>query len=333
MGGAGGAPVSPPIPPACEGDLCDSPLRIVRISENNPVCFVRASGKAVCIGGSFAGEPGPNDSLPHEQENVENAVAASGMLEQMCFLLATGEVSCRGWSHHGQLGLAVPISDASATPLLLPQVEGLVQLSSGHHHVCGRRGGGDVLCWGGPYSPSLGAPGVSQTQAPVAVQDLTDAIHVAASVESVCAVKSTGKVACWGWLPLGNGSDTPAEVEGIDGAVAIVSGWGTFCARLATGEVACFWIDGLDVTKVVGLTDAEQVVSTDHSSCARRTAGEVVCWTTGSLAKGDPPVTVNVSGVIDLAAGPSNVCALTASGKVLCWTGETAPQEVLGLYP
>ncbi|WP_437336338.1 RCC1 domain-containing protein [Sorangium sp. So ce394] len=320
--GAGGAPPDPTPAPSCSAAEC-----AVRIAEGAPKCAASASGKAFCWWDGFV--LGTRLAAPVELPGLDDIVAASGLLEAMCFLHAGGRVSCLGLSHYGQLGQAVPVGGSSAEPLELPGVEGIVQLSSGHHHVCGVLGSGKVVCWGGPSpAPVLGVEhvddvyGIGVTQVPVTVTGVDDAVQVAANIDHTCALRATGEVACWGWLTSGGEAVTAVGVEGVEGAVEISAGSAHDCARLASGEVLC-WSnryqrdDGArGPQQVPGLDDAIQVSAGYNRTCALRQGGRVVCWWASANATLSE---IDIGEAVHVSVGYEEACAALASGEIACW--------------
>ncbi|AGP34141.1 hypothetical protein BE04_29355 [Sorangium cellulosum] len=316
--GSGGAPPDPVPAPSCTAAEC-----AVSVAAGAPKCAVAASGKVFCWWGGVMLEERLTGG-PVERPGLGDIVAASGLAEQMCFLHATRRVSCQGFSHEGQLGQAVPVGASSAEPLMLRDVKDVVQLSSGHHHVCGVRSLGKVICWGGPSpAPVLGVEGVGQTQAPIAVTGLDDAVQVAASVDHTCALRATGEVACWGWLTTGGEAVTAVKVEGVEGAVEITAGWTHDCARLASGKVVCWGGDtqGDDGARepihVLGVDDAIQVSAGYNRTCAVRQGGRLVCWDASSTAT---PQEIDTGEVVHVSVGYDETCAALASGEIACWS-------------
>ena len=113
------------------------------------------------------------------------------------------------------------------------------------------RESGSVLCWGENENGQLGNGefgGNVYSTVPVEVEDITDAVAIAAGWEHTCAVHSTGEISCWGddsRGELGNGqvvdsSPLPVKVVDIDDAVAITAGHWHTCAVHITGSISCW---------------------------------------------------------------------------------------------
>ncbi|XXX80676.1 hypothetical protein WMF30_18125 [Sorangium sp. So ce134] len=310
--------------PSCSAADC-----AVRIAEGSPKCAVSASGKVFCWwGGALLTE---RLATVRPVEGLDHVVAASGLGLHTCFLHADGRVSCQGMNI-GQLGQTVPQDgERIEVPVVLPDVEGVVQLASGGFHICGVLGSGNVVCWGkSSGAPLLGVEGVGQTAVPVAVTGIDDAVQVAASFRHSCALRATGEVVCWGALTTGGTAATPVRVEGVEGAVEITAGWNHDCARLASGKVLCWGYneqgalgDGTreprsGPVEVLGLDDAVQVSAGRRWSCALRQGGKVVCWGTTPQEIGIPEAVHVSAGVV--GSGDDDACAALASGEIACWS-------------
>jgi hypothetical protein len=292
---AGPPDTSPPVPPPDPG---------VRLSQGLPRCIKHASGTVTCL--HRPGFDGPYPEPPWDLPGIDDAVVVTDALEHGCVLHATGRVSCWGYSHHSQLGLAIPTNQTSVDPIELPGVE-LVKLTTSHHAMCGIRPSGQAVCWGGGYYGPLGASTPHESQAEIEVIGVPDAIDISGAPARVCAVHATGKVACW------VDHEVPAEIAGIEDAVQVSTD--SLCALHATGEVVCWGFPSVAPLVVIpGLTDAVQV----SKSCARRAAGGVVCWD-----KTGAPSKIAIEDAVDL----SGSCAVKSDGSVVCWEngGEPVP--------
>lgn len=282
----------------------------VRIAQGaKPWCLKNADGTVTCHD-YYAGAPG--QALPFELPGITDAAAVVQSLEFGCVLHATGAVSCWGYSHKGQLGLALPYDQASPVPLLLPEVT-LVKISAGHHSACGIEPSGQAVCWGGNYDGPLGNPSVSQTQAPVPVVGIPDAIDIGNMFVQACAVRKDGSVHCW------EGNEAPHPIEGISGASQISVGWPRTCAIVGGGKVLC-WDEGQQILPVAGIDDAVQISVVWDYACARRAGGLVSCWW-GIPMTGEELFTLPIEDAVDMSAVDhiEGACAVRSSGQVSCW--------------
>lgn len=289
---------APPVPPVDPGIR----LSLGTSGFGHPQCLKNAAGTVSCwhhAGAEMEWIAGDPWAVP----GITDAVTVVDDLEQGCVLHATGHVSCWGFSHHAQLGLAIPVNATSLDPIELPGVE-LVKISTSHHSVCGIRASGQAVCWGGAYDGPLGAVEPWQSQAEVEVIGMTDAVDISGYPSRVCAVHATGKVACW------IDHAEPVEIAGIDDAVQVAAG--PRCVLRASGQVWCPQVADGPLVAISGLFDAVQL----SGKCARRAGGGVVCWdATGAVSK------IAVEDATDLAGE----CAVKSSGAVVCWQAGIAP--------
>lgn len=332
--GAGGedAPstgsTSPAPAPSCAAAEC-----AVRIAEGAPNCAITASGKVFCWWSGVLRQE--RLAGPVERPGLGDVVAASNHFMHWCFLHADGRVSCQGSDINGPLLLrSIPEEEISEVPAVLPELEGVVQLSVGFEYACGVLGSGNVLCWGDPFSPLLGVEGAGRMEAPVPVMvtGIDDAVQVAASFTHACALRGTGEVVCWGRLTTGETTDTAVRVEGVEGAVEIAATWSDDCARLATGKVVCWGSDlsssYAEPVEVPGLDDAIQVSGGSSRYCALRQGGRVVCWRFSARMTLEA---IDIPEAVHVTAGNEEACAALASGEIACWPTSNRDVYVFGL--
>jgi hypothetical protein len=137
---------------------------------------------------------------------------------------------------NGQLGNGTTVN--STTPVAVSALTDAVEVDVGSDHVCARRTGGSVVCWGRGGRGELGNGMSTDSSTPVAVTGLTDAVEIATGAGFTCTRRASGTLACWGLGDsgqLGNGrtsnSDVPSEITSCN-----TSG---VCVACAVGEVRC----------------------------------------------------------------------------------------------
>jgi alpha-tubulin suppressor-like RCC1 family protein len=232
-------------------------------------------------------------------------------------------------------------------------------LALGLFFTCAIATGGVVKCWGTNNHGEGGRPIAGQSNSPVAVTGVTDAVQISASANHVCALLKGGALKCWGnnsHGQLGNGAaggSGPFDVAGLEPVVSVAAGQRHTCAVTATGVVKCWGrngggnlgdgttIDSLVPVTVVGLGAGALGVSTANLSlvdyppdppssttCALNKAGGVQCWGPASWGmSGHDGIAIGYAagltgGVAALSArGEEHACALTSAGQVLCWGG------------
>ena len=101
-----------------------------------------------------------------------------------CAVLVSGRVACWGQNSEGQLGVALPRASASA--LLVADVDRVTHVRAGDGLTCARRADADVVCWG----KGAGVVSVPGTQA---ASDLV--VTDGGGPFDACAVLAGGDVA------------------------------------------------------------------------------------------------------------------------------------------
>jgi uncharacterized repeat protein (TIGR01451 family) len=198
-----------------------------------------------------------------------------------------------------------------------PNLEGVVQISSGLRHACAVTSTGGVACWGDNRTGQLGDnTTTSRTLAAIvpALASGVAAVSAGGAYEPssinhrshTCALTNAGGVKCWGANDsgqLGDGSTiqrlTPGDVFGLtSGVVAISAGGRHTCALTSTGGVKCWGSNG---------------------------AGELG---DGTTTQRPTPVDVSglSSGVVQISATDQHTCAVTSGGAAFCWGDNASGQ-------
>lgn len=167
-----------------------------------------------------------DDETPAEPEPTPEPVAAPGHR-----ITVTGQLSCAiGEGARVACWGALPGVDRSE-PVLVPELEGAVGLTSYGRSVCSRDAGGTVKCWGPILGRVLGAE--HNEDRPSEIPALRGATSIALGDQAICGVVE-GSVRCG----IGRVLDT-IEPVGIDGAVRLERGSHAICAERAEGPIAC----------------------------------------------------------------------------------------------
>ena len=291
-------------------------------------CALHETGEVSCWGQSDLGELGTNadpssdhSALPVRIAGITDAIAVSAGLYHVCALHESGEVSCWGSGHLGQLGTDGIVTDGYSTaPVRTSGVSDATAISAGLNHTCALHQNGEVTCWGSNIFGQLGSGeplGNTNSTTPVTVSEpspvrvsepsaepessVSDiAYDIAVGVSHSCTLKE-GKVFCWGSNlhgQLGNGesgadasSSVPVEAQGITDAVALGAGWEHTCAVHATGEVSCWGDD---------------------------TSGELGNGATANSVPA-PAKVIGLNDATDVTAGHWHTCALRSTGEISCW--------------
>jgi alpha-tubulin suppressor-like RCC1 family protein len=221
-------------------------------------------------------------------------------------------------------------------------------VAAGEESTCALLPDGRVKCWGQNHGGQLGDGTGKDSNVPVLVSGVANAVAVSAGYGHGCAVLATGTIQCWGRSSLGDGSGStslvPVGVAGITNAVAVTCGSGELdghdCAVLSDGTVKCWGynVDGAlgngtvndsEVPVVAsGITNAAVVTAAEENSGALLRDGTVLQWgmfgspnlacpfPTSSLV---PVAAAGIVGAIGLATGGTHSCVLLNDGTVRCW--------------
>jgi alpha-tubulin suppressor-like RCC1 family protein len=191
-------------------------------------CAITGDGKLACWGSARSGRLGNGASQtyaaalsPVDVVNMKTnvaSVAAGG--DRTCALSRTGAVTCWGrWKPGRPLSDAQP-SEITATPLEVAGLDhGVDAIVVGQAHACALLRGGAVACWGWNERGQLGNGKLDDSETPVEVRGIGDAVALAAGDLHTCALRRGGAISCWGdggFGQLGNGatkdSSTPVDV-------------------------------------------------------------------------------------------------------------------------
>ena len=252
----------------------------------------------------------------------------------------------------GQIGDGTRLDRAA--PVALKINLNAREVAAGSLHTCLRGGDKSVWCWGRGGAGQLGTPALIDFAVPINVDGLDDVEHVDAGQTHSCALRQ-GTAWCWGANDdgqLGDGTtlgrSTPAAVPGPADIVELALGGAHTCARHAEGTVTC-WGRGTEgqlgdmeimnsplPVEVWQLANAVSITAGDRHTCAALADLTVACWGEGrsgqlgwstALASHDIPSPVmNLTDVVEVAAGANHTCARTTSGSVFCWGANEAGQ-------
>jgi hypothetical protein len=262
-----------------------------------------------------------------------------GMGQHHVCAVSAGTVYCWGGNEYGQLGPMASGLSNSASPIAVPGVSSVLQLSGSMWETAALVSGGTLSSWGAVGS------GVVYTH------------HGAASVTrmsysgntNACERLSSGAVRCFGDNTYGTlgvdpaslaRSATPVTIAGVPSATDVSLGSYSGCAVTAAGKVWCWGNYAMTgphqsgtttarPAELPGISNARGVAVGYTSTCAWTSDGAAYCWgdnVTGklgqptSLAESRTPLQVPaLADVVELAVGNHHVCARTTRGWVKCW--------------
>jgi alpha-tubulin suppressor-like RCC1 family protein len=332
-------------------------------------CAIKFNGAAYCWGSNSNGQLGNATTVNSTVaqlvlmsafnagisiDPISDIAAGAGFT---CALKGDTSVAC--WSNaydagfHGELGNSASL-DSFLTPVTVSNVggggtlTGVSSITAGGQHACALKSGA-VVCWGDNAYGQLGNGSTIESNFPVAVTGLSDAIAISTGSLHTCALKVGGTVACWGiWETYYGSIQTviPLTISGLTNATAISNGAEFSCALKQDASVMCWGFGSGGVlgdgngnssgtpVNVTGLNDITAITTGGSGhSCAVKNNGAVVCWGKGGnsqLSSGgiwadtySPVAMGNIGTIRTVAAGYLHTCALRIDSTVTCWgTGE-----------
>lgn len=265
-------------------------------SATSTAAAVRADGTVSVVGVNYkgllgAGPDAPDAiTVPQPVPGITDAVSvhASGAT----FLVVRRDGTVAAWGDtfitdggtrrgDGRAGKSQP------TPMQVPQVEDIVDISGGSLNVLALRSDGRVTAWGINLVDSLGDPHGTVVRT---LDGRPGALGVANADAAAVIVSGIGEVCAWGnnsqgllgVEPTGGQTPSPVKVEGLERIVQVAGGGDHALALDADGDV---WAWGRGASGSLGDGNAEQ-----HSSATPTRVG------------GLPPITrVAVDGLTGFA--------------------------------
>ncbi len=180
-------------------------------------------------------------------EDFDDVVQISLGAGHTCAIRRDNTLWCWGQNNSGQLGHG-DNHDGPRYAERVTAIDDVQQVSTGFHHTCAIRVGGDVLCWGHGSFGTLGDGEASNATSPVEVELPEPAIDIAAGRFHSCAALQSGEVYCWGrndsgqiaQAPTGGQHNEPMPVADLDDVHRVVSGADHSCALERDGLAYCW---------------------------------------------------------------------------------------------
>jgi alpha-tubulin suppressor-like RCC1 family protein len=275
-----------------------------------------AGGKASADPHSRLAAPNPRFFQRAEPAlaNRSGFVAIGAGDEHACALAGDGRVACWGGNILGQ---AIPRSPETGKdpgrerlrPTWVPEVEGAIDLSVSGAHTCVVTGRGELLCWGGNVTGSMGGDASLSTFG-VSRRFGRDFTHVHARNGGTCGLTKGAAPRCVGGAENGRmlRDDVPSTSHG-----------GPYYSELRP---------------MVGLSPPMQLALGGRHACALSDDGEVSCWGLNNLgqlglarASAETPTRVDgLSQIVAISTAYFTTCALDEAGAVFCWGEGTEGQ-------
>ncbi len=230
-------------------------------SYNASSCAV-VSGRVVCWGENGSGQLGVAGT-PVTAVEVTGAVGAVTVAvanTAACAVLANGTVVCWGTDTHELLGPAAIGSSGLRPPTAAVGISDAREIVGNWYNFCVRHATGAVSCWG---DASYGVVPSADSQSPVAVPGLADAVEIEASDWSqvrFCARRAVGQVTCWG-----GGGAALVEDMGLTGVTALEAVGNGFCARVGA-EWRCWGVNVPDAASGASRALAVPTVVFDYAA-------------------------------------------------------------------
>jgi alpha-tubulin suppressor-like RCC1 family protein len=266
-----------------------------------------------------------------------------------CSITPSKRLKCWGHNGYGQLGLGNDLSDR-LTPVLVPGLRNVVQVSVGDNSTCAVLKGGQAKCWGYNSVGQLGDGTTTDRHRPTQVLGLARGVKsVSVGYYHACALRTNGTVKCWGSnnnggignRTSGNEYHRPKLVYGISDATQVSAGLDYSCAMI-NGRAKCWGAntygqlgdqtvnDRNKPTQVFGLTSGvKRVIAGYYTTCALLQGGKLKCWgenvygevgngTSGNEYHRPVQVTGMTRGVTSVDSDYYFTCAVR-NGSAKCW--------------
>lgn len=190
----------------------------------------------------------------------------------------------------------------------------VIGVATGSAYSCALLSNGIVKCWGINSSGQLGNGTNTNSNTPILVSGINNAISVTAGGNTSCVLISDSSVKCWGnnWFgQLGNGtntdSNTPVLVSELNNAAnSSTVGFGFFaltCASLSNRSIKCW-----------GANRSGQLGIGSNSEFGNCFFGDV-----GYSCSRIPVDVSGISNAIHVSSGGAYACAILSDNTIKCW--------------
>ena len=178
-------------------------MGVATIAFSGHACAVTRAGDVYCWGpDEFLGNgTGPSESplqVAGLHDAIDVAVGANTDLGSgVATLVVRADGSVVGWGHAHGPGLTIGGSTDLKTPIPMPGLNGVRQITLGSSHACALLADATVVCWGSNSGGRLGSSS-PDTLVPQLVTGLSDVAEVRAGEAITCARRTNGQIRCWG---------------------------------------------------------------------------------------------------------------------------------------
>ena len=180
-------------------------------------CVLLANQTVTCWGSAngFRGSSGSGNASTKSSPTGISAVTqlSNAKGQHLCAKFSDESVKCWGYNDHGQVGDNTQIDKNS--PVAIPDISGVINISSSNHTSCAIKSDRTVLCWGWAGWNQLGNGSNTDKLVPTAVPNISDAVQISAGYTHTCVVLTDTSIKCWGKNQsgeIGNGITGPGQV-------------------------------------------------------------------------------------------------------------------------
>ena len=280
-------------------------------SNGNQTCAVLADNTVWCWGGSFdPAFPIVITKLPKQVVGLNDVMTVVSGSFHHCALKKDGTVWCWGYDGAPVFGNGPASASETQTPVRVNAVRGAVAIGAGDQHTCAVVAPrGLVQCWGNNNYGQTGGVAVSnlsgrlplETELPIFVPGVVNAVSLSVLAATSCAVIANGGMQCWG--------------DNARGQFATGSGVGIGFTVLPPLNFK----PQVVTTPVSGLAAA----ALGYNACALKTDKTVSCWGDYQAAVGthSTPVEATVTQLGKdnaFVSSGATTCALKTDGRLFC---------------
>ncbi|OGA48669.1 MAG: hypothetical protein A3G25_12700 [Betaproteobacteria bacterium RIFCSPLOWO2_12_FULL_63_13] len=313
---------------------------------------VRSDGTVWAWGNNYDGQLGNgstvNTSTPALVRGLDDVVQACGGAEYSLALRQDGSVWAWGGNYHGTL--ADGTQDNSLAPRKIADLSSIDKVACGSTHALALRSDGRVLAWGSNAEGALGDGSKTDRLRPVEVSGLAGVGELAAGEDFSVALTQDGVVWEWGVVaPYSTPRDAPrvypVRAAGISGVTAIAGSINSFAISAINVDSRTWWrwTTGSAPISQSRVGELKSVAAGYGQTLLLKTNGTVLSLGDngngfGNLGDGTtdyrdtPGPVVDISEIVQVAAGSWHGLALDATGNVWSWGLDSSGQLGQGRF-
>gem|GEM_PF-5002908 len=313
---------------------------------------VRADGTVWTWGNNYDGQLGNggtvNNSKPTQVRGLVDVVQACGGGNYSLALRQNGSVWAWGGNYYGTL--ADGTQENSLVPRHVTALSSISKVVCGSTHALALSSDGRVWAWGSNVEGALGDSSTTNRFRPIEVAGLGRVVELAAGEDFSAALTQDGAVWEWGVVapydnPRGAPRVFPVRAPGVTGVATIAAGVSSFwvLAIKADGRTWWNWVTGSTPASQDEVADLNGTAVGYGQTLLLKADGTVLSFTYngngfGNLGDGTttyrqtPGPVVDISGIVQVAAGSWHGLALDATGNVWSWGLDSSGQLGRGRF-